>query len=214
MILYLILHLIRNEYRYGNKVIILQKESISEILYFDIKNLFCSEAGYTAAFWAKKIGSLPSILSTEIIRKPKKTWVVSINQIEPKALINEKFVFCDHGLIDRAYFTDEQLTGCPRITTSNDYTYDQLSTFLPSIIAIGTTYTNQPIIKINSPYDCYVTHNDITIQFGKNSFAVDQQIIKNVIAKRGQTHQNKSTLIADIRFKNQIILHRPKVVPS
>ena len=214
MILYLIIHLIHNEYRYGNKVIILQKESISEILYSDIKNLFCSQTGYTAAFWAKKIGSLPSILSTEIIRNPKKTWVVSINQIEPKALINEKFVFCDQGLIHRAYFTDEQLTDCPRIITSIDYTYDQLNTFLPSIIAIGTTYTNQPIIKINSPYDCYVTHNNITIQFGKNSFPIDQEVIKNVIAQEVQTYKNKPCPIADIRFKNQIILHRPKVVPS
>lgn len=214
MILYLIIYLIRNEYRYNNKIIILQKESISELLYSDIKNLFYSETGYTAAFWAKQIGSLPSILSTEIIRKPKKTWVVSINQIEPKALINEKFVFCDQGLIHRVYFTDEQLTDCPRIITSNEYTYKQLGRFLPAVIAIGTTYTKQPLIEIDSPYNCYLRHNGITIQFAKNSFPVDQETIKKILAQETQKNQNKTNLIADIRFKNQIILHRPEVASS
>ncbi len=211
---YLIIRLLNNEYTCNNRVIIFQKEYISNNLYHEIKNLFYYNIGYTASFWSKKIASLPSIISAEIIRKPKKTWVVSINQTQPKALINEKFVFCDQGLIDRAYFTDEQLTDCPRIITTNDYTYEQLDRFLPSVIAIGTTYTKQPLIEINSPYNCYLRHNGITIQFGKNSFPVDQEVIKKILDQETQKNKNKTHLIADIRFKNQIILHRPKAASS
>jgi len=211
---YLLLCAINNEYTHHNRIIIVRQESVSHSLYSEIKELFSSHRGYTAAFWAKKIIAVPSIISTEIMRTPEKTWVVCIKQAQPKAVINEKFVFCDQGLFDRDYFADEQLTDCSQITTGIDYTYEQLCTFVPSLISIASTYTQKPSIHVNSPYDCFLTTNDITVRFGKNSLPLTQKIIEKTVATHSEMQKKKLPSIADIRFKNQIILHRPKVVSS
>lgn len=202
---------IKNEYR-NNTVIVLAQEPLNDFLYEKIKELFHINTGYTASFWAQHINALPSICKTEVIRKPEKNWVVYIEQTIAKAVINEKFVFCDQGLLLHDYFTNEQLENCPHIKTTTDYTYEQLCTFLPSVLSVAYTYMEKPCIQINSPYDCLLTDNGITIQFAKNSSSVSKQIIENALELQTITHKKKLSFIADIRFKNQIVIHTSKAV--